>query len=301
MTIAGINPFALTGITPFEAIIPPTCFAHSTENEVDPPLNSPPPADEWIPPTPPSREERGQIAAELGHDLRDIWEHSRRRNLSLIRLPWEKEPEDGTRSFESFRFPTTTKEIPKTGEMIDVILEAQARRKGCAIEELTVVAAFHGGNVMEILMWLEKGVRVIAADTSTSAGFSLRHRLKRGGHDTRRLTTTNPFWARTPKGDIVTACHPNPSPWDLLRFPPWSYLQNPARSFTGYGNPGALFIVQSDYIDSYTEPLIADPRFSALLHVPINPLHYFFPSPLLWKRSELLIAAHDETSSTRQP
>jgi hypothetical protein len=174
--------------------------------------------------------------AVLKRELQRIWGHRRLTNESLI---GEEDESDRTASSCGIiRLPTKTEQMPLSQKIVRAILAARAQEKGIPMEELTVVVAFHGGNLMEVLLWLEMGTQVIAADTSSLAGYRLRRRLKQYGYAElpRNLKIVNPYWRRRkPRGDIITACHPH------ISF--GSAFKKTTQMITGYGMADSIYII----------------------------------------------------------
>ena len=192
--------------------------------------------------------------------LEHIWKNVSLQNKSLIG------------SSISGAQPTNVSELPLTNKTIETILNFKAQELKISRAEITVVVAFHGGNVLEVLMWLEKGVQVIAVDTNSLAGLKLRLKLKKHGYDKlpTNLKITNPFWQKKPKGDIITACHPHISIWSITK---------PYKRITSYGKNNSIYIIQADMASIFIAPFLDDPNYNKLLYVPhVHRTRYFFPS-----------------------
>lgn len=216
----------------------------------------------------------------MSQTMRDMW-HGERASERLdgllphVRwsLYWEEQEEPELPPYGGlFRLPSNTDQMPLTQKMVRAIIDARSKEKGVPPEELKVVVSFHGGNLMEVMMWLETGAQVIAADTSTFAGLKLRRWLRQRGHDRLppNLKMMNPYWRRNPRGDVVTASHPHISVW--------SPFGAPTRRITSYGMEDAIYIVQADFSDRFVDPFSEDPDYDVLLEARPDQHHYFFPS-----------------------
>jgi hypothetical protein len=252
---------------------------------------------------------------KLREELERIWDDSSLINKSIIRthphtlkwyrleaekkgldgiaphmrmaLEWaDREPPLGEQEGTYLR-PDLTEQMPLTQRIISAIVEAQAEAKGVAISELSVIAAYHGGNPMEVLLWTETGARVIAADMGVTAKRRLKRALGKLGHDKlpANLELVNPSFRRRPRGDIVAAGHPN-TQFFVPVFRPW-------RGVEAYGRKDAIYIVQSDFFDAFVDPFMEDPSYDVLFGTGIGNNRYFYPSRFLARNryTWLLIAA----------
>lgn len=224
--------------------------------------------------------------SSLKDDLQFIWNDREVVNKSLVRMPYEEVDEDP--EYKHTSMPARTSQMPLTQRMVAAILGAKARERGVGIGELDVVVPFHGGNAMEVLIWLEAGAKVMAADTNPFAGLKLKRRLMNHGFPEvpENLKIVTPFLSGIPKGDIVTACHPNFHLWDPVPF------GNKMRRITRYGMEDSIYIVQADFHESFVDPFVENPEYEVLLHEGIGVALYFFPSWFVPRKrdTQLLIA-----------
>ncbi len=175
--------------------------------------------------------------------------------------------------------------IPRTMRMAKSILEARAQEMGVPVKDVHVVVAGHGGQPMEVFLWLKLGARVTAVDTPMGNEI-LAPWMERFPHDSERFSLATP--GNVEQGDIVAWSHPS-GPLFLT----WG--MQPEHLF-GYLKDDGIIIIQSDQMERVIDPFGRPPlngEFDPLFYErAVGTDNYFFPSPQIrfHRVSSLLIA-----------
>lgn len=161
--------------------------------------------------------------------------------------------------------------LPTAKEMARSIIDARAKELNVPPSEVVVVVRGFGVNLVEVLLWLELGARVIAVETRASSGIGLLN--AKDYKDKFPNLVIKYSGEEIPKGDIVVAIHPvGTTPFTLSKADLFEHLRE-----------NGILVVQSEFPEDYITPFIKypSPYFQVAFHRPVDQYNYFLPSVMI--------------------
>ncbi len=160
----------------------------------------------------------------------------------------------------------STNDIPLSRSLAETILAERSRELGVDQKNIMVVVPGHDGQEIEVLLWLELGVHVIALDMDPSSTLLLQDEIEILRSQGKTFPNLEIIDAKSRsaalgKGDIVVWTHPSPrqNPDDLRQ-----YLKD-----------DGVMLVQTEFPELTT----IFPGETQLFSGNVDDRHYFCPSP----------------------
>ena len=198
---------------------------------------------------------------------------SLKENLATI---WSSETRNVP--FEKTCPECNTDDIPQSKVLCAKLLGDRMRvLKTANPDDVTVVVNGYGPNLIEVWLWLQLGVRVVAVEKEPHMVANLRRVAATDPAHFGNLTVYLSTDADIPPGDIVMWNHPsNVTTADI----------------TQHMKPDSLLVVQNDkQPNAYQTPSYKDllRLFDVLLDEPVDSRHYFFPSLYLGNGDRVVV------------